>query len=62
MRTNQDGRRSAANRPVDGPDRSSLVSAPAAPRLAWALTALSALLLVLAVVLLVLNRPWASGP
>jgi hypothetical protein len=57
MRTNQDGRRSAASRPVDGPDRSSLVNgAPAAPRLAWALTALSALLLVLALVLLVLNR------
>jgi hypothetical protein len=57
MRTNQRGKRPAAGRPVDGPDGSSLVSgAPAAPRLAWVLTALSALLLVLAVVLLVLNR------
>jgi hypothetical protein len=57
MRTNQRGKRSAAGRPVDGPDGSSLVSgAPAGARLAWALTALSALLLVLAVVLLVLNR------
>jgi hypothetical protein len=57
MRTNQRGRRSAASRQVDGPDGSSLVSgAPAVTRLAWALTALSALLLVLAVVLLVLNR------
>src|SRR5215208_4412654 len=57
MRTNQRGRRSAAGRPTDGPDGSSLVSgAPAVTRLAWALTALSALLLVLAVVLLVLNR------
>ena len=57
MRTNQRGRRSAAGRPIDGPDGSSLVSgAPAVTRLAWALTALSALLLLLAVVLLVLNR------
>jgi hypothetical protein len=56
MRTKQDGKRSAAGRQVDGPDGSSLVSAPAAPRVAWAATALSALLLVLAVVLLVLNR------
>ena len=56
MRTNQGGKRSAASRPVDGPDGSSLVSAPAGARLAWALTALSALLLVLAVALLVLNR------
>jgi hypothetical protein len=56
MRTNQEGRRSAASRPVDGPDGSSLVSGHTATRLAWALTALSALLLVLAVVLLVLNR------
>jgi hypothetical protein len=57
MRTNQRGRRSAASRPIDGPDGSSLVSgAPAVTRLAWALTALSALLLLLAVVLLVLNR------
>jgi hypothetical protein len=48
--------RSAANRSVDGPDGSSRVSAPAGARLALALTALSALLLVLAVVLLVLNR------
>jgi hypothetical protein len=56
MRTNQGGRRSAASRPVDGLDGSSLVSGQAVARLAWALTALSALLLVLAVVLLVLNR------
>jgi hypothetical protein len=56
MTTNQSGRRSAASRPVNGPDGSSLVSAHAATRLAWTLTALSALLLVLAVVLLVLNR------
>ena len=56
MRTNQRGMRPAGSRPVDGPDGSSLVSAPAITRLAWALTALSALLLVLAVVLLVLNR------
>jgi hypothetical protein len=56
MKTNQRGKRSAASGPVDGPDGSSLVSAHAATRLAWTLTALSALLLVLAVVLLVLNR------
>jgi hypothetical protein len=56
MRTNQDGRRSAASRSVDGPEGSSRVSGHAGARLAWALTALSALLLVLAVVLLVLNR------
>jgi hypothetical protein len=56
MKTNQSGRRLAASRPVDGPDGSSLVSAHAATCLAWTLTALSALLLVLAVVLLVLNR------
>jgi hypothetical protein len=56
MRTNQRGKRSAASRPVDEPDGSSLVSAPAITHVAWALTALSALLLVLAVGLLVLNR------
>ena len=56
MRANQGGKRSAASRPVDGPDGSSLVSAYVGSRLAWALTVLSALLLVLAVVLLVLNR------
>jgi hypothetical protein len=56
MRTNQRGMRPAGSRPVDGPDGSSLVSGHAITRLAWALTALSALLLVLAVVLLVLNR------
>ena len=56
MKTNQSGKRSAASRPVDGLVGSSLVSAHAATRLAWTLTALSALLLVLAVVLLVLNR------
>jgi hypothetical protein len=56
MKTNQSGKRSPASRRVDGPDGSSLVSAHAATRLAWTLTALSALLLVLAVVLLVLNR------
>ena len=56
MKTNQSGKRSPAGRRVDGPDGSSLVSAHAATRLVWTLTALSALLLVLAVVLLVLNR------
>ena len=56
MWTNQSGKRSAASRPVDEPDGSSLVSVPGVTHLAWALTALSALLLVLAVVLLVLNR------
>jgi hypothetical protein len=56
MKTNQSGKRSPASRRVDGPDGSSLVSAHAATRLVWTLTALSALLLVLAVVLLVLNR------
>jgi hypothetical protein len=56
MKTNQDGKRPAARRQVDGPVGSSLVSAHGVTRLAWALTALSALLLVLAVVLLVENR------
>jgi hypothetical protein len=56
MKTNQGGKRSPASRRVDGPDGSSRVSAHVVTRLAWALTALSALLLVLAVVLLVLNR------
>ena len=56
MKTNQSGKRSPASRRVDGQDGSSLVSAHAATRLVWTLTALSALLLVLAVVLLVLNR------
>jgi two-component system NarL family sensor kinase len=56
MKTNQDGKRSAASRQVDGPVGSSPVSAHAATHLAWVLIALSTLLLVLAVVLLVLNR------
>jgi hypothetical protein len=56
MRTNQSGKRSAASRPVDEPDGSRLVSTPAVTHLAWASIALSTLLLVLAAVLLVLNR------
>jgi hypothetical protein len=56
MKTNQGGKRSPASRRVDGPDGSSRVSAHVVTRLAWALTALSALLVVLAVFLLVLNR------
>lgn len=56
MTTNQEGKRPAASRPIHGPDGSSLVNAPAATGLAWALTALSALLVVLAVMLLALNR------
>ena len=55
MTTNQEGKRPAASRPIHGPDGSSLVNAPAATGLAWALTALSALLVVLAV-MLALNR------
>jgi hypothetical protein len=56
MKTNQGGKRPAASRRVDGLVGFRLVSTHAATRLAWALTALSALLLVLAVMLLVLNR------
>ena len=41
---------------VDGPGGSSRVGPPSATRWAWALTALSVLLVVLASVLLVLNR------
>jgi hypothetical protein len=47
---------SAATHHVDRPVVPSPVSQPGAVRLAWALSALSALLLALAVVLLVLNR------
>jgi hypothetical protein len=56
MTTNQDGKRPAASRPIHGPDGSRLVNTHAATRLAWSLTALSALLLVLVVVLLVPNQ------
>jgi hypothetical protein len=56
MDTNQGGKPSAATRHVDRPVVPNPVSDPGAARLAWALTALSALLLVLAVVLVVLNR------
>jgi hypothetical protein len=56
MKTNQDGKRPTVGRQVDGPAESSRVSPPAAMRLALALTALSALLAILAAVLLVLNR------
>jgi len=56
MNPNQGGKRSAARRQVDGPAVTSLASERGAARLAWALTALSTVLLVLAVVLLVLNR------
>ena len=56
MKTNQDGKRLAASRSIHGPDGSSLVNAHAATAVAWALTALTALLLVLAVMLLALNR------
>jgi hypothetical protein len=59
MNTNQGGRPSAASRHIDRPILTSPVSEGGAARLAWALTALSALLLVLAVVLLVLN--WDLG-
>ena len=55
MNPNQGGKRSAA-RQVDGPVVARLVGDRGAARLAWALTALSTVLLVLAVVLLVLNR------
>jgi hypothetical protein len=56
MNPNQGGKRSAARRQVDGPVVARLVGDRGAARLAWALTALSTVLLVLAVVLLVLNR------
>jgi hypothetical protein len=56
MNPNHGGTRSAARRHVDGPAVTSLVGDRGAARLAWALTALSTVLLVLAVVLLVLNR------
>jgi hypothetical protein len=56
MNPNHGGTRSAARRQVDGPVVTSLASQSGATRLAWALTALSALLLVLAVMLVVLNR------
>jgi hypothetical protein len=53
---NQGGTRSAATHHVDGLVAASPVSDRGAARLAWALTVLSTVLLVLAVVLLVLNR------
>jgi hypothetical protein len=56
MNTNQGGEPSAATHQVDRPVMPSPVSEHGAVRLAWALTALSALLLALAAVLLVLNR------
>jgi hypothetical protein len=56
MNPNQGGTRSAQCPQVDGPAVTSLASERGAARLAWALTALSTVLLVLAVVLLVLNR------
>jgi hypothetical protein len=56
MKTNQGAKPSAATHHVDRPVVPSPVSQPGAVRLAWALSALSALLLALAVVLLVLNR------
>ena len=56
MNPNQGGKRSAASGHVDGPVVAGLVRERGAARLAWALTALSTVLLVLAVVLLVLNR------
>jgi hypothetical protein len=56
MNPNHGGTRSAARRHVDGLVVAGLVSERGAARLAWALTALSTVLLVLAVVLLVLNR------
>jgi hypothetical protein len=56
MNPNQGGKRSAASRHVDGLVVAGLVSERGAARLAWALTALSTVLLVLAVVLLLLNR------
>jgi hypothetical protein len=60
MNTNQ-GKRSAPSRRVDGLVVASPVSERGAARLAWALTALSAVLLVMAVVLLVLNRDLGFG-
>jgi len=56
MNTNQGAKPSAATHHVDRPVVPSPVSQPGAVRLAWALSALSALLLALAVLLLVLNR------
>jgi hypothetical protein len=56
MNPNQGGKRSAASRQVDGLVVAGLVSERGAARLAWALTALSTVMLVLAVVLLLLNR------
>jgi hypothetical protein len=56
MNTNHDGEQPAASGHVDRPVAVRLVSDRAAARLAKALTALSAVLLVLAVVLLLLNR------
>jgi hypothetical protein len=56
MNLNQGGKPSAASRHVDGLVVAGLVSERGAARLAWALTALSTVLLVLAVVLLLLNR------
>ena len=60
MNPNQGGTRSAPCPQVDGPAVTSLASERGAARLAWALTALSTMLLVLAVVLLVLNRDLGS--
>jgi hypothetical protein len=56
MNTTEEGKQPTASGHVDGRVAASPVNEPGAARLAWALTALSALLLVLAVVLLVLNR------
>src|SRR5918995_5195461 len=56
MNPNQGDKRSGAAHHVDGLVAAGLVSDRRAARLAWALTVLSALLLVLAVGLLVLNR------
>ena len=55
MNTNQGGTRSAATHHVDGPV-ANLVSDRGAARLAWALTVMSTVLLVLAALLLMLNR------
>jgi hypothetical protein len=56
MNPNHGGKRSAASRQVDGLVVAGLVSERGAARLAKAMTALSTVLLVLAVVLLLLNR------
>jgi hypothetical protein len=56
MNPNQGGKPSAASRHVDGLVVAGLVRERGAVRLAWALTALSTVLLVLAVVLSLLNR------